>query len=330
MTKVFVTGASGFIAKHILRELFEKGYAVRASVRSENRKAELEALFPKASMECAFLDLTRDDGWTDALEGCDVLIHTASPFPLAEPKDPQEIIRPAVDGTLRAMTAARAAGIGRVILTSSNAAIYKDPTKPKEAASDERNWTSPESPSVGAYEASKTLAERAAWDFVADNPDIALTTINPGAVFGPAMDARFGTSLELVERMMSGKDPLAPPMELPLVDVRDVAMMHVAAIDLDAAKGERFSATSDTLRFVEMCRILKDWDPSLKTATREAPVWLLRAFAVVMADARLVVANVGRNLAVSGAKAEATFDFTFIPAREALVASAESVRRHRT
>ncbi|WP_296426297.1 NAD-dependent epimerase/dehydratase family protein [Yoonia sp.] len=328
MTKVFVTGASGFIAKHILRELFEKGYAVRASVRSETRKAELEALFPDASMEFAFLDLSKDEGWADAMKGCDVLMHTASPFPLAEPKDPQDIIRPAVDGTLRAMKAASAAGINRVILTSSNAAIYKDVKKPKEAASDERNWTSVDERWVGAYEASKTLAERAAWDFVAENPDMALTTINPGAVFGPAMDARYGTSLELVERMMSGKDPVAPPMQLPLVDVRDVAMMHVAAIVLEAAKGERFSATSETLRFVDMCRLLKDWDPSLKTATKEAPVWLLRILAVFMADARLVVANVGRNLAVSGAKAEATFDFTFIPAKEALIASAESIRHH--
>lgn len=187
-------------------------------------------------------------------------MHTASPFPLAEPKDPQDLIRPAVDGTLRALKAAKAAGINRVILTSSNAAIYKDANKSKDAASDERNWTSPDESSVGAYEASKTLAERAAWDFVAGNVGMALTTINPGAVFGPAMDRRYGTSLEIVERMMSGKDPVAPPMELPLVDVRDVAMMHVAAIDLDATKGERFSATADTLRFVDMCRMLKDWD----------------------------------------------------------------------
>lgn len=329
MTKVFITGASGFIAKHILRELFEKGYAVRASVRSETRKAELEAIFPGKSMEFAFLDLSKDEGWTDAMTGCDVLIHTASPFPLAEPKDPQDLIRPAVDGTLRALKAAQAAGIKRVILTSSNAAIYKDTKKPRDAASDERNWTTPDEPSVSAYEASKTLAERAAWDFVAKNPGMALTTINPGAVFGPAMDARYGTSLELVERMMSGKDPFAPPMELPLVDVRDVAMMHVAAIDLEAARGERYSATSETLRFAEMCQMLKEWDPSLKTATKEAPVWLLRVLALFMADVRLVVSNLGRNLAVSGTKAEAAFGFKFIPARDAIIASAESMRHHK-
>jgi dihydroflavonol-4-reductase len=244
MTKVFLTGASGFIAKHILRELFEKGYDVRASVRSEKRKEELQALFPDATFEFAMLDLSSDDGWAEALEGCDVLMHTASPFPLSEPKDPQDLIRPAVDGTLRAMKAAEAAGIKRVILTSSCAAIYKQADKPKATPSDETNWTTPDDPSVGAYEASKTLAEKAAWDFVAEHPDMALTTINPGAVFGPPMDGRFGASLELVEQLMTGKIPMAPPTDMVTVDVRDVARMHVAAIELEATKGERFAAVS--------------------------------------------------------------------------------------
>ncbi len=326
MGKVFVTGASGFIAKHILRELIAKEHTVRASVRSEKRQAELEALFPDAGLEFAFLDLTRDHGWDEAMSGCDVLIHTASPFPMRDPKDPQELIRPAVDGTLRALKAAQAVGIKRVILTSSNAAIYKDADKPKAAPSDETFWTTPDHPSVSAYEASKTLAERAAWDFVADHPEIALTTINPGGVFGPPMDERYGTSLDLVERLMSGADPFAPPMELPMVDVRDVAMMHVAAIDLDAAKGERFSATSDTLRFIEICDILRDWDPSLKSPKSEAPVWLLRVLALFMADLKQVVPNIGRNLAVSGAKAERVFGFQFIPVKDAVIASAEAIR----
>ncbi len=327
MTKVFLTGASGFIAKHVLRELLEKGYGVRASVRSDTRRAELEALFPDAGLEFAFLDLNKDEGWVDAMQGCDVLMHTASPFPLDEPKDPQELIRPAVDGTLRAMNAAKAAGIRRVVLTSSCAAIYKDSHKTKDAPSDERHWTTPDDPSVSAYEASKTLAERAAWDFVRDNPDMALTTINPGAVFGPPMDARYGTSLEIVERMVKGGDPVAPPMELPIVDVRDVAMMHVAAIDLEAAKGERFAASAEALRFVDLAKILRAWDPSLKTATREAPAWLIRVMALFMADLKPVLANMGRNLSVTGAKAEQTFGFTFIPAKDAFIASAEAIQR---
>ena len=137
MKSVFVSGASGFIAKHIVRELLEKGYQVKASVRSEHRKAEIEALFPDADIEFAYLDLNKDEGWQDAMVGCDALIHTASPFPLTEPKNPDDLIRPAVEGTKRAMKAAKSAGIKRVVLTSSCAAIYKDASKAMEAASDE-------------------------------------------------------------------------------------------------------------------------------------------------------------------------------------------------
>lgn len=330
MTKVFVTGASGFIAKHILRELLAQGYQVRASVRSDKRKEELQALFPDATLEFATLDLTKDAGWQDALQGCDVLIHTASPFPLTEPKDPQDLIRPAVDGTLRAMRAAKEAGIKRVILTSSCAAIYKQADKPKMQPSDETYWTTPDHPSVGAYEASKTLAEKAAWDFVKGNPDIALTTINPGAVFGPPMDARYGSSLELVEQLMTGKVPMAPPIDMVAVDVRDVARMHVAAIDLEAAKGERFAAASGTHRFLAFGQMMKAWDSALKTPGREAPVWLLRIMALFSKDVKGVLANVGRTLAVSGAKAESTFGFTFIPVKDAIIASAEAVQSYKS
>lgn len=329
MTKVFLTGASGFIAKHILRELLENGYEVRASVRSDRRKAELQGLFPDASLEFALLDLEKDDGWTEAMQGCDVLMHTASPFPLSQPKDPQELIRPAVDGTLRAMRAAKAAGIKRVILTSSCAAIYKQADKPKMQPSDETNWTTPDDPSVGAYEASKTLAEKAAWDFVAENPEIALTTINPGAVFGPPMDEHFGASLELVEQLMTGKIPMAPPMDMVAVDVRDVAKMHVAAIRLEATKGERFAAVAGTPRILELGQILHDWDKNLKTPKREAPAWLLRLLGFVNADAKAAAASLGRTLAVSGAKAQETFGFRFIPVRDSLIDAAAAIKTHK-
>ncbi|MEN1727222.1 MAG: NAD-dependent epimerase/dehydratase family protein, partial [Pseudomonadota bacterium] len=201
---------------------------------------------------------------------------------------------------------------------------------PPEAASDERNWTTPDDASVSAYEASKTLAERAAWDFVAEHPTMALTSINPGAVFGPTMDGRYGSSLQVVERVMSGKEPFAPPLSLPMVDVRDVATLHVAAIDLEAAKGERFAAAENTLSFLEAARILSAWDPNLKTAKREAPVWLLRLLSHVMPDVKAIVGGMGRNLSVSGAKAERVFGFEYIPTREALIASAESIRRYQS
>lgn len=328
MSKVFLTGASGFIAKHVLRELLEKGHQVRASVRSEKRKAELEALFSGHELEFALLDLEKDDGWQEAMQGCDVLMHTASPFPFSQPKDPEVLIRPAVQGTLRALKGAKAAGIQRVILTSSCAAIYKDADKPAKQISDESNWTTPKHPSVSAYEASKTLAEKAAWDFVKDNPEIALTAINPGAVFGPPMDGRYGTSLGLVERLMDGKIPVAPPMDLVAVDVRDVAFMHVAAIDLEATKGERFAAAAGHHSILEAANMLRGWDASLKAPKKEAPAWMIKAMGLFSSDAKMMAQSLGRTLAVSGDKAERTFDFQFIPVSTAIVESAKAVRQY--
>lgn len=327
MTKVLLTGASGFIAKHILRELLDGGYDVRASIRSNKRKAEIEALFPGANIEFVFLDLLKDEGWTAALEGVDVLIHTASPFPFSEPKNPDDLIRPAVDGTLRAMKAAKAAGVNRVILTSSNAAIYKDASKPKTAPSDESNWTTTDDPAVSSYEASKTLAEKAAWDFVAENPEIALTTINPGVVLGPAMDGNYGTSLDIIEQMMTGKMPMVPPVAMPAVDVRDVAKMHVSAISNDATKGERFSATSDTVDFLEMGNMIKAAEPDAKTPKGKAPVWMLKMMGLFMKDIKVMLPNIGRNLGVSGAKAESTFGFKFRPVSEAMAGSVQSIKQ---
>lgn len=326
MKKVFVTGASGFIAKHIVQTLLAKNYQVRASVRSKARQAELEALFPDANLEFAFLDLNKDDGWQEAMHGCDVLMHTASPFPFSQPKDPQELIRPAVDGTKRALQAAHDAGIKRVILTSSCAAIYKDDSKPPMQVSDETNWTSPESPMVSAYEASKTLAERAAWEFVGEHQNMVLTTINPGAVFGPPMDDRFGTSLEIVEQLVTGKFPLAPPMDLVAVDVRDVARMHVDAIDLETTYGERFAAAAGTHSILTLANELKQWDSTLKVPSKEAPVWLLKVMSLFSGDAKMMVQGLGRTLAVKGDKAEKTFGFTFIPVNTALIDSAKAVK----
>jgi len=327
MTKVLLTGASGFIAKHILRELLAGGYAVRASIRSDKRKNEIQSLFPNANIEFVHLDLLKDEGWNEALAGVDVLMHTASPFPFSEPKDPQDLIRPAVDGTLRAMKAAKAAGVKRVILTSSNAAIYKDASKAPTAQSDESNWTTPDHPAVSSYEASKTLAEKAAWDFVAQNPDIALTTINPGVVLGPAMDGNYGTSLDIIKQMMTGKMPMVPPVAMPAVDVRDVARMHVNAISNDATKGERFSATSDTIDFMEMGNMIKAADADTKTPKNVAPVWMLKFMGLFVKDIKVMLPNIGRNLGVSSAKAQKTFGFNFIPVQDAMAASVKSIKQ---
>ncbi len=328
MTTVLVTGASGFIAKHIVRELLEHEYAVKAAVRSERGRQQVEALFPDAGLSFVSLDLLEDDGWPEAMDGVDVLMHTASPFPNGDPLDPQELIRPAVDGTMRALKAAQAAGVHRVVLTSSCAAIYKDPTKAPAAASTRDNWTDPDGAATTAYEASKALAERAAWDFVAEHPEMRLTVVNPGGVFGPPMDEHYGTSLEYVERLLAGTDPAYPKMNLPMVDVRDVARMHVRAIGNDATIGLRFPGNAGALTMIELARTLKGAYPDRKIASRELPDMLVKVMATFVPMLKSVAANLGRNLDVVGTDAPRAMGFDYIPSRDSVLASAAYLVEH--
>lgn len=321
MATVLVTGASGFIAKHIVRELLEKGHAVKASVRSERGRQQVADLFPDTGLEFVSLDLLTDAGWDAAMTGVDVLMHTASPFPTAAPKNPDELIRPAVDGTLRALRAAQQAGVCRVVLTSSCAAIYKDSAKPPMTQPTREHWTDPDGPSTTAYEASKTLAERAAWEFVAQHPEMQLTTINPGMVFGTPMDEHYGASLELVERVLGGTDPAYPAMPMPVVDVRDVARMHAGVLDHDTV-GQRFPGNAGAITFVEVAQILRTAYPDRKISGRRLPDGLVRLLAKVMPDLRTVAGNLGRNLDVDGSDAPRELGFEYVPARDAVLASA--------
>ncbi len=321
-TTVLVTGASGFIAKHIVRELLENDYAVKATVRSDRGQEQLVALFPDAGIEFVRVDLLEEKGWDEAMLGVDVLMHTASPFPEIDPKDPQDLIAPAVQGTLRALRAAQKAGVKRVVLTSSCAAIYKDSAKPPLERSTRANWTDPDGQATSAYEASKTLAERAAWDFVAEHPEMKLTTINPGGVFGVPMDEHYGTSLGYAERILNGTDPAYPSMALPIVDVRDVARMHVAALTHDTA-GQRFPANAGTMSMIEMARVLKAAYPDRKIPTRQAPDFLVKAMALFVPLMRTIASNLGRNLDVDASDGPRVLGFTYIPSRDALLASAE-------
>lgn len=252
-------------------------------------------------------------------------MHTASPFPGSEPKDRDELIRPAVDGTLRALRAAQAAGVTRVVLTSSTAAIYKDPSKPVGDRSTVDHWTDPDGPATSAYEASKTLAERAAWDFVAEHPEMQLTTINPGAVFGPAMDREFGTSLQLVEDLLAGKYPALPNMNLPVVDVRDVAAMHVRAITTPASIDHRYPANAGAMTLREMAQTVAAAHPDRKIPVRRAPDLLVKALGFVVPEMKVAAKNLGRNSDVDGSAAESSFGISYVPSAEALLASASFI-----
>jgi dihydroflavonol-4-reductase len=325
---VVLTGASGFIAKHIARQLLEEGHAVRATLRSlgraeEVRAAVLPGLPEDAARRLTFAeaDLTSDRGWAQALSGATALLHTASPFPTAQPRDPQEIIRPAVEGTRRALLAAADAGVTRVVLTSSVAAIaHPGPPEVK----DESDWLDPHAPGTTAYDASKALAERAAWE-IAGARGLRLTAINPSLVLGPLLDRQSGTSVGIVRRLLAGKDPAIPRLNVSAVDVRDVARLHVLALSTPESEGERVIASAGLLPMPEMARALSRAFPDRRIPTRVAPDWLLRALALVMAELRDVTPHLGRRDVVSNAKATRLFGLRFIPPEDALLASAQSL-----
>jgi dihydroflavonol-4-reductase len=334
MKKVLITGASGYIGKHITLQLLNQGYEVRASVRNLSKSAEvISAVEPglvdksKLDKRLTFveLDLEKDAGWDVALTGIDVLMHTASPFPIASPKDENELIRPAVEGTLRALRAAKSAGVKRVILTSSVAAIYGCELPAGKTEYDETMWTDVTHPiGEGAYTKSKTLAEKAAWDFVKNQaPEIALTTINPVLVLGAPLDKNFGSSISLVERILKGKDPMLPDTRFSIVDVRDVAQMHVAAISNDATMNERLLAASATYSFVGIAKYLKSVYPMSKAKTTQAPSALIKVLSLFDGDIKTILPMLGKPMLISGAKATKILGINFIPAEVAIRESAE-------
>ncbi|TGD61565.1 aldehyde reductase [Tabrizicola sp. WMC-M-20] len=326
---IVLTGASGFIAKHILLQLLGSGHRVRATIRSSRREDEVRAaVLPHLDsdagqrLEFVTLDLNRDEGWSAALAGATALVHTASPFPIAQPKNPEDVIRPAVDGTLRALRAARDAGVDRVVLTSSMVAVIDET---RGFPQDESNWCNPDLPTTTPYAKSKTLAELAAWDFVTKSSGMQLTTINPGLVLGPLLDDTYGSSVGFVKRVLGGKDPMLPNFAFPLVDVRDVALMHLRALERPETAGRRYLATEEPVALPEMGRILKTVYPARRMPTRAAPRPVVRVLALFDPEVRSILPKIGKVERLSNARARSEMDMSFIPAAEALKATAASL-----
>jgi dihydroflavonol-4-reductase len=331
---VLLTGATGYIGKHIALELLNQGYTVRASVRDLKRGKEVRAavspyLSPGIDLEKQLsfveLDLEQDGGWSQALIGVDILMHTASPFPIASPKDEADLIRPAVDGTLRALRAAHEAGVKRVILTSSIAAIYGFNLPSDNDEFNESMWTDVNQP-IGrvAYTKSKTLAEKAAWDFIkSEAKEIEFTAINPVLVIGAPLDENFGSSISVIERVLAGKDPMLPDLRFGIVDVKDVAKMHVSAINSDKTIGERIIACSQTLSFVDIAKILKATYPKSKVKTGKAPTALIKVLAKFDKDIQAVLPLLGKPMNISNSKAKSLLGINFIPAEVSVKNSAE-------
>lgn len=328
---VLVTGGTGYVAGWCIAELLERGFEVRTTVRTPDRtesvrRAVATQTDPGDRLSFAVADLTSDDGWKEAMDGCDYVLHVASPLGANSPRDPEALIVPARDGTLRVLRAATAAGVKRIVMTSaanaSSPASYRD-----EAVSDETLWTDPADTTLPAYRRSKTIAERAAWDFMADHEGpTTLTTILPGAVFGPILTASNGGSVQIIGRLIKGM-PGTPRIGFEIVDVRDLADIHIRAMTAPEAAGQRFLATGEFLWMHDMALALRAalGDSAGKVPTRNLPNLAIRAFAIFDPSLREIMPALGRRHRHSTEKARRLLGWRARPATETVIACAESL-----
>lgn len=333
---VLVTGGSGFIGAHCILQLLAAGYQVRTTVRSLAREGDVRAMLrnggaePGDALSFAAADLTSDAGWPEAVAGCAYVLHVASPFPPAAPKDENELIIPAREGALRVLKAARDSSVKRVVLTSSFAAIGYG-QKPQRDAFTEENWTNPDGDDVRAYVKSKTLAEKAAWDFIASQGGaLELSVVNPVGVFGPVLGPDYSTSILLVQRLMDGAMPGCPKISFGIVDVRDVADLHIRAMTDPAARGQRFLAVAEDHIWVrDVARILKRrmGAAARRVPTGELPNFLVRMVAGRDAAVAQIVPELGKYKNSSNEKARRVLGWAPRSNEEALVATAESLIR---
>ena len=311
METVLVSGGSGFLGGRCVVELLRRGYAVRTTVRDLAKEGEVRArvsveVDPGDRLAVLEADLLSDEGWAEAVAGCDYFLHVASPFPVAQPKDPDQLIGPAREGTLRVLRVALDAGVRRVVVTSSVAAV-RGSTESASAPLTEADWTDPEYPKLSPYARSKTLAEQAAWDLVRERgEEERLAVVNPGAILGPVLGDERSTSLALVERLLKGM-PGAPRIGFSVVDVRDVADLHILAMTAPQAGGERYIAVDRFMWMADVAAILRErlGPAAAKVPKRQIPDFLVRAMALVDPAARSVVGQLGQKVEVSSAKARA-------------------------
>ncbi|NEE02834.1 SDR family oxidoreductase [Phytoactinopolyspora halotolerans] len=335
--RVLVTGASGFIAGHCIRDLLDQGYAVRGTVRdltSADKIAHLYGLADGAAgeLELVEADLSSDDGWPEAVAGCDYVLHVASPFPSGVPDDEDELIRPAVDGTLRVLRACAASGtVRRVVLTSSVAAISSGHSRRDPAPYTEHDWSVVEHST--AYQKSKTLAERAAWDYVAELAEaqrFELAVINPGLVLGPVQTAAARTSVNVVRTLLARAQPGSPAIGFAVVDVRDLAVAHRHAMTLPHAAGHRYICAGDNIWMRDIAKTLAaEFNPrGFRVPTGSVPRWLVWIAARFDPTMRLALELIGRPERVDSTKARRELNWQMRPTERTIIDTAESLIEH--
>jgi nucleoside-diphosphate-sugar epimerase len=335
-TTVLVTGGSGFLGGWCVAELLRRGHQVRTTVRDGARETELRARLPLlapdlpadhgARLSFVVADLCEDAGWEDAVAGCEYVLHVASPFPLVQPKDPDELIVPAREGTLRVLRAALGAGAARVVVTSSVAAVGAG-GKGGGRRLDESDWTDLGDASVTPYARSKTIAERAAWD-LAEELDATerLAVVNPGAILGPVGSEERSPSLEVVQRLLNGM-PGVPRIGFNLVDVRDVADLQIRAMSDPAGGGRRFVAVRSFEWMADVAKILRErlGDDAAKVPKRRVPDLMVRAMGLFDPGVRAVTGQLGRKQEYSSARAEESLGWAPRPIEETIVDCARSL-----
>jgi len=331
MEKVLVTGGSGFIALHCIDQLLEKGFMVRTTIRSESRKEEINKAMDKypnldQNLEFHICDLLKDEGWEAAVDGCDYVLHVASPFILEVPSDENVLIKPAVDGTLRVLNACSKAHVKKVVLTSSVAAVAYG--HGAEKTYDESDWSNTgEDSGITPYAKSKTLAEKAAWNFVEEldtDKKFDFTVINPVGVFGPMLTRDIGTSNSLVSRLINGELPACPATHMGYVDVRDVAKAHVFSMLNSSTNNKRIIVSESEMFFVDVGRILNEAGFK-KSPTKQMPNWLVKFLAIFIKELSGVTKSLGRRVDTDKSLAKSLFDWQYISAKDSILDTANQL-----
>jgi dihydroflavonol-4-reductase len=331
---VLVTGGTGFLGGWCIATLLGQGYDVRTTVRDLRREPDVRAALRAAGaadgdsrLTVLAANLTSDDGWADAVAGCRYVLHVASPFPSVQPKDPDELIVPARDGALRVLKAALAAGVQRVVMTSSIAAVRGSRSSSEATPYTESDWTDGSDTALTPYVRSKTIAERAAWEYArAEDASARLATITPGAIIGPALSTDHSASLQAVQRLLDGM-PAAPRLGFTYVDVRDVADLHVRAMSAPAAGDERFIATDTFLWTSDVAGILRTrlGDAASKVPRRVAPDFLVRTMALFDGTIRPFVGDLGKQTWISSEKARTALGWKTRPVEDSIEECARSL-----